>query len=231
MQDENSTKDESISPELTFRLKRAVLLAGGAKRVAEETEFGLSTIYNYMKLKPEPPISFATALARLAKVRIEWLMLGTPPVAEDDDSGDWETQLTMPDHRRVPVFDVQASAGSGMTVLEEEPQTFWGFPKEYLFRLGQPDDLQMLQVQGDSMEPEIPSGNYVMIDRSKTRPSEGVFVVRLDDQIMIKRLRLIGGGRCELISANPLYPPVPIALDDPSFEIKGLVVWAGREMR
>jgi hypothetical protein len=61
---------------LETRIKIAVKLAGGAKKLSENGKFAASTIYNYMKVDPVPPIDFVWMLAEAAGVRAEWLFTG-----------------------------------------------------------------------------------------------------------------------------------------------------------
>ena len=229
MQEENSAKVDSALEGLQFRIKRAVHLAGGVDAAAEATGASRASIYNYQKLKPEPGVRFLLKLARQAKVRPEWLLLGTPPVADDDDSGDWETHLSNT-NTAVPIYDVAVSAGDGVVALEEAPQDFHGFPKDYLASMGQPSNMKMIKVRGESMEPEIQSDSYVMFDLGQCTPADAVFVVRTDDMLQVKRLSLLGGKKAELLSTNPAYRPIPVDLDDPSFQIIGRVTWSGRKM-
>ena len=225
MQEQNSVKGEIISDGLEYRIKRAVTLAGGPPLAAEKVGVALSSIYNYQKLKPSPPLDFLLKLAAISGVREEWLLLGKLPVAKDDDSGDWETHIEKEAGLvRVPVFDT-------VTAVAEEPTGFVQFPSTFLERLGDPGELQMMLVVGDSMNPELQAGEYVMIDPTQTRLSEGLVLAEVDGQLIIKRLRIVGSGFIELISSNPLYDPVRIRIDEPSFAIRGRVVWAGRSIR
>jgi phage repressor protein C with HTH and peptisase S24 domain len=193
----------------------------------------VSTIYNYLKGKPSPPILFLQKLAKGANVRAEWLVLGIPPETTDDDSGDWETHLPPPvsGQTRIPIQDIVASAGDGRQVLSESALGFASFPSAFLRTLGSSVDLSIIKVDGDSMEPELRSGELVMINCGQRELREGLFVIRYGDQLLIKRLHRIGAARIELSSANPLYRPITVDLATaPDFEIIGRAVWTGRTL-
>ena len=59
-------------------------------------------------------------------------------------------------------------------VLEDSPVGFSSFPREFLSGLGKAEELQMLRVSGDSMEPELRSGDHIILDRSQSRMRKGV---------------------------------------------------------
>lgn len=150
------------------------------------------------------------------------------------DGVDWGSSLpaVAADQRRLPVYDVYASAGGGAQVFEDKPTGFLHFPSQYADTLGSADSLEIVRVTGDSMEPSFKAGDQVMIDT--TAPlRDGVYVIRLDDQILLKRIQLIEPGKLRLISDNHIYPPQEIVygnLPSAHFEIKGRAVWTGRAL-
>jgi phage repressor protein C with HTH and peptisase S24 domain len=235
MQQKNAENENNISTNLDLRLKEAVKLAGGPAVVAAEIGVGISTIYNYLKLKPSPPIDFVYKLGRLANVRPSWLFIGELPRKDGDETGDWETHLrpVRLGEKRIPILDVAASAGHGLEVFDVDPESWATFPLDWLMGLGNPDEMSMLRVEGDSMEPELRDGDHVIIDRSQVAMKDGLHVVATDDHLFLKRLRVKGRGKAELVSTNPKYPPfeVEIADDDDisqlATRIVGRVVWAG----
>ncbi len=236
MQDPSPKKESTISKNLDDRLRIAVKRAGGPKAVALQTEFGESTIYNYMKLKPSPPIDFVYALAEVARVRPEWLFIGQMPIAVEDESGDWETSIGPPQvgEKRVPVREVSASAGHGKEVFEEDPRYWFTFPLEWLMSLGDPDAMEIIKVEGDSQAPHLNDGDHVMIDLAQRQPKDGLFVVEFDERLFIKRLNMKGRSKAELLSANPAYPPREVDIPDEDDDVAqsgariiGRVVWSG----
>jgi phage repressor protein C with HTH and peptisase S24 domain len=211
------------------RIQQAVKLAGGAQKAGAVTGFAASTIYNYMRLAPPPPYEFLVKLAEAASVRAEWLLLGQMPRQDGDESGDWESALPPinRDQVRIPIYDIAVSAGAGSSVLREEPTSWAAFPTQYVREIGEASSLHMITVEGDSMEPDLRSGDTVMFDVSATQPRDGMFVIRLGDQLLVKRLRVLGGGTIELVSSNPLYRDIQVDLASEDFEIKGRVKWKG----
>jgi phage repressor protein C with HTH and peptisase S24 domain len=150
-----------------------------------------------------------------------------------DESGDELTVLRNVGYVPVPVTDISASAGPGMTAIDAEADFHIGFNIEWLRRMvSQPDAARILTIKGDSMEPDLRSGDEVMIDLNDNvdRARDGIYVFRLNDQLLVKRLRMLGSQAVELISANPAYPPIGIEIGGDDFKIVGRVVWSSRVM-
>jgi len=77
-------------------------------------------------------------------------------------------------------YDVHAAAGAGMLSEEETPKTTWGVPGEILQHEFQarPASVAIITVEGDSMEPDLKSGDRVMVDLDRKTPSPpGIFVL------------------------------------------------------
>ena len=86
------------------------------------------------------------------------------------------------------------------------------------------------------MEPTLRSGDVVLVDhreKSVARIEEGVYVLRTDDSLLVKRLQLLPGGAFEAHSDNPAYHPFAFTtadIADGQVTIIGRVVWAGHQM-
>ena len=172
----------------------------------------------------------AKGLSRLAAhldTTIDYLVTGIGA-----ESGDWETHLPPPPEGlvRIELYDISLSAGPGAEALDRPPTSYAELPASFIRRFGSPNELALFPTVGDSMEPDIKDGELVMIDRSIARPRDGVVMARLGKDLVIKRMRILGGGKAELVSANELYPPIRVDLHADDFEVIGKAVWAGRAM-
>ena len=81
----------------------------------------------------------------------------------------------------IPEIDVRASAGPGaLNEGIEEIKEMWFFPDPVIrheFR-ARPEDLRMITIDGDSMEPLLASGDRILIDTSQRIPvPPGIFVI------------------------------------------------------
>jgi phage repressor protein C with HTH and peptisase S24 domain len=139
------------------------------------------------------------------------------------------------DHVIVPQLDVGASAGGGAFAEGERALSHIAFDPRWLRRLGAGDgrQLSIISVEGDSMAPTLADGDEILVDRGdgSERLRDGIYVLRRDDALMVKRLALDpAGGGLAIRSDNPAYPSWP-GCDLASIDIVGRVVWCGRQLR
>ena len=88
------------------------------------------------------------------------------------------------------------------------------FPVAWLReRALQPKDCRVIEVVGESMEPTLADGCSILIDLSSSTPyPEGMFVLRTDDELIVKRLVNDREAGWLLVSDNPdkeTYPSQP----------------------
>lgn len=133
---------------------------------------------------------------------------------------------------RVPRLDVRASAGPGALPDERGVGHLVLDARTARTLAGGGGALHAISVVGDSMEPTLSDGDDILVDRADgaARLRDGVYVIRRDDALSVKRIAAGGKGRVTLVSDNRLYPEVPdVPLSE--VEIIGRVVWAGRRLR
>jgi len=106
----------------------------------------------------------------------------------------------------LPVFDVHAAAGAGSLVHSEYQIDSLILPTSLLSEFGlSPNTASIIYVNGDSMEPTLSDGDRLLVDiREQQHPVvNGVYVIRIDDAVYVKRLRWdIPKGIYEIISDN-----------------------------
>jgi phage repressor protein C with HTH and peptisase S24 domain len=92
-----------------------------------------------------------------------------------------------------------------------------------------PAALTLIRVQGDSMVPTLMDGDDIMVEKgAAARPlKDGVYVLRMDDSLMVKRLRRLSSGNIAIVSDNPAHRGWP-DVDPALVQIIGRVVWAAR---
>lgn len=134
----------------------------------------------------------------------------------------------------VPVIDVRASAGFGAVTHGEAKRGAVGFDAKWLRELvrGSSDGLSIICVTGDSMFPTLADGDDVIVNRNDgaSRIRDGIYVLRLDDGLMIKRVaRQPAGGGISIRSDNPEYPSWQNCKLD-RIDIVGRVLWYGRKL-
>lgn len=93
-------------------------------------------------------------------------------------------------------------------------------------------NLSVISVKGDSMEGVLNDGDTILINHGQTTPRDGLYVLRLNENLLVKRLQLIPGGIVNVISANEAYPTFEIDLKNPTDDVAiiGRVEWFGRSI-
>jgi phage repressor protein C with HTH and peptisase S24 domain len=135
----------------------------------------------------------------------------------------------------VPRLDVGASAGSGAEAREERAIGQIAFDEAWLRRMrigGGAGQLSMIRVEGDSMVPTLSDGDEIMVDRgdSAERLRDGIYVLRIDDALVVKRVARNPAKRSISVrSDNEAYPSWPDC-DPAAVDVVGRVVWVGRRL-
>lgn len=124
-------------------------------------------------------------------------------------------------------FDTSLSMGPGALALEEpEPLGYWMFEAQWLRTLSQAaaSQLGVVKVDGDSMQPTLLAGDWVLIDRTQTRLSrEGIYAIRVGDDAWVKRLSLnLKDRTVRIISDNATIPFQDISMEE--IDVIGRVV-------
>jgi phage repressor protein C with HTH and peptisase S24 domain len=129
---------------------------------------------------------------------------------------------------------VAVSAGPGAFVDKELGKPYFAFDDRWLKALtsSPPAQLSIVRVEGDSMAPTLNAGDDILVDLadSTERLRDGIYVLRIDEALVVKRLALNPVGRRVTVqSDNPAYP------DWPDCGLKnihaiGRVIWSGRRI-
>ncbi|MFY3134240.1 XRE family transcriptional regulator [Achromobacter ruhlandii] len=127
-------------------------------------------------------------------------------------------------------LDVRLSAGHGELVMSEDERGRLSFRADFLRSAGaSPEDTVSVSVKGDSMEPLIPDGAVILVNRSATSIINGkVYAFRHHGEVLVKRLYKGNGGFIAR-PENPAggYPDMHLSFEDPEIEIIGRAFWVG----
>ena len=165
----------------------------------------------------------------LLKDHILWLMTGSENLNIEPEV----KQKT--GHINLPFYEVKASAGDGTLVESEEQTHLISFEPEWLNKeIGvNPNDVFLMLVEGDSMYPTLKNGAMIMVNRNLNGLSDGIYVMRHDHNLLVKRLQLLPDGIIKVKSDNNMYEPWEINkkhLNGTDIELIGRVVWSGQRM-
>lgn len=133
---------------------------------------------------------------------------------------------------RIPQLQIEASAGPGSLAEEDLPEGNMAFGPEWLKKLNvDPAKLSIIRVDGDSMDPTLCDGDDIMVDhRAAELPlRDGIYVLRMDDVLLVKRIALRPGGRLSIRSDNSQYPDWE-DVEAAETRIIGKVIWTGRRL-
>ncbi len=137
------------------------------------------------------------------------------------------------DYVLIPTLDIGASAGSGAIADGENPIATLAFQSNWVRTIasGRPEALSVIHVEGDSMLPTLADGDHIVVDTDdRERLRDGIYVLRTDDALLVKRLGVNPATRrLSIKSDNPAYPSWDDC-DPATVAVIGRVVWVGRRL-
>ncbi len=236
-----------------LRTVRDSLLNESRGVTAEKLGVSLVTLQNYENGAREPSATFVVDFAKLAGVELDWLLLGTGPMrkgpaaeAAQRVEGSSQQGSTCACHDTlgnpvdleefvfIPRYNLQAAAGHGAATDGEKPLFSMAFRKYWIehYLRANPADLSVISVKGDSMEGVLNNRDVILLNRADTQASGGLYVLRLDGDLVVKRVQRLPGNKLRVSSANEAYAPFEVDMNDtPSdFAVIGRVVWFGRQI-
>lgn len=224
------SREMRSSAALTARIRQVVDANGGPTAAAKLIGMSLPTLRSWYTGKVSPGAVALNDFGVATGSSVAWLLNGGP-VSTWPEAGDPYPELH-DDWELVPVYDIRAAAGAGAAIDEEAVIDHLAFRDSWLRKHIAADTggLALLYVDGDSQEPILRAGDLIMINRKERAIREGLFVVRLGDGLLVKRLHRAGADQVVLKSENPAYDPVNVDLrrDGDGFKVIGRVVWMSR---
>lgn len=141
--------------------------------------------------------------------------------------------IPQPDQDYVPVQVLPTYAGMGGGGTGEGDREIALVPRALVVDIlrGKPEDFWLVNVRGDSMEPDFRHGDQILIDRRDTSPAQpGPFALWDGDwgEYVIKNVERARTGEVRIFSSNPKYTAESAPADGTS--IIGRPVWFGRRL-
>lgn len=209
--------------------------AGGPKKVAELSRVSISTLNAAIAGRNEPKIGFIAHIADAIGASLDFIVFGKEPVAEAStqpsrsDGGKVGDEVFV----QVPFYNIRASAGPGAAAMEDDSPQTYAIARSFLLSLNVlPERGAMLTVQGDSASPTLYPGDIILIDRALHELRDGgLYVIGVDDDIVVKRVERQLDRSIILKSDNPAYSPQHVsAADSERLRVIGRVRWAIHEL-
>lgn len=212
---------------------------------AKECGFGESLLRKYLQ-GAQPNTSNLVSMANAGGVTVDWLATGRLPktrssladggYARPEPSAPQGTGEARADYVAIPLYsEIRAAAGYGVVNGHAMADDALMFKEEWIrHELGaRPQDLWLIRVHGDSMEPTLRAGDVILVDSRASRPDrEGIYILRLGDALLVKRLQVMPGRKIRVTSDNTAFEPWMIDQEGggDDMAIIGRVVWSGRRM-
>lgn len=172
------------------------------------------------------PEKWILNLSRSFRLNPDWIETGQGPKyirGSEDDS----LEFTV-----IPKVRARLSAGGGSFEVGEEIEGYYSFRGQWLARKGSPRSMVLMNVFGNSMEPEIKDGDTILVDESQKDILAGaIYAVGVDDTVMVKRVEK-HPNKLVLQSDNSTYQPIYLEGEEiEKARIIGKVLWVCRELR
>ena len=192
---------------------------------AEAAGVAKSTLQNWVEGKTDPSFEGLVRLSDAAGVSVEWLATGHSPSERVLPSLD-------PDFVMIPRYEVETSAGPGALMAEENVVDYMAFQAGWVRHVlhADPQRLALITAVGDSMEPTIRAGDLLLVDIGINQVvDDAIYVIAMDDHLVVKRLQRFFGGAVSVKSDNPTYAEQTLTAENLSQAyIAGRVRWIGR---
>ncbi len=147
-------------------------------------------------------------IAKILKVRPEWLSSGSGAMRTDDEGENQSSRLNQ-DVFRLDILDLAVSAGPGIVNQEfvEILHSVEYAPAEarHMFDGRKAENIRIINVRGDSMSSTIEPGDLLFVDISvKSFDGDGIYAFLYDDTAHVKRLQKMK-DKLLVISDNKSY--------------------------
>lgn len=211
--------------------------------VAEFLGVALSTLQAWENEDREPSATHILKLAECLEVSVEWLVSGCSETVGDkvslpavksvlptlDVQGN---HVDLDEFVFVPRYNVAASAGFGAWNDDESPMFTVSFRRYWVVNhlKADPKRLSVISVNGDSMAGILNDKDIILVNHDDRDPREGIYVIRLDSQLLVKMVQRLPGSKLRISSTNPAFEPFTVDLENipDDFDVVGKVVWYGR---
>lgn len=234
----------------TFNERMTLLLEQfGGPKLAAATGISRTQLHRLKEEGRETTRENLLKICEVAGVNLIWLMTGQGLMYAD---GTAEPALKAPAkattkpasadslsdrYALIPLYNVSAAAGHGAVVEHEEVVDSLAFKREWISQTldATPADLYLINVQGESMTPTLHPGDVILVDRrnGENITTDGIYVIRMGDSLLVKRIQRLPGQKLRISSDNPAYQPFELKIDEAASDelaIIGRVVWSGRRM-
>lgn len=165
------------------------------------------------------PLDLAKKISKEYKINFEWLLTG-----EGEMLAIHAINIVKIPQRG----EVDCAAGNGCIISDENITDYVSFDNKILKELGANiSHCEIIRVKGDSMYPTLQTGDKVLVDTSQKEIFDNkIYIIRIDNELKIKRIHKLSSGKVGITSDNPFYQPETLDPEKVDFEICGRVLWS-----
>ncbi|CCO23779.1 LexA family transcriptional regulator [Maridesulfovibrio hydrothermalis] len=193
-------------------------------QLARELGVGRAAV-SLVKKKGAIPPRWILELSVRYNLDSNWLESGVGAARPEDSAEEFAGEFS-----RIPKVAARLSAGGGSFETGGEVEGYFAFRTDWISSKGNPSDMVLMEVYGNSMEPELKEGDIVLLDQSKHNIlAGGIYAIGVEDTVMVKRVEK-RPGQVVLHSDNTDYSPIFLGGDElENVRVLGRVVWVSRE--
>lgn len=220
----NSTVKKEFAKRMSDILQERFF--GNVSMFARTIDVTPTSINRWINEGSEPSLTLLVNIAERLNVDVHWLMTGENTSIKTQTVADADADK----YAYIPYFpNIVASAGGGRLNDEGQAREHLAFRKDWIESSAlNANNLVAIKATGDSMVPTIPENTTILIDKSKDNAVDGrIYVVRVDEQLFIKRVQRLPTGGIRLISDNAIYAPMDLSkadLEQSDIKVYGQVV-------
>lgn len=239
----SSAKQQAI--ELGSRISTAVDRIGSLVQAGKVAGVTDEAVARWRDGLSKAPFDGIVRLCQASNLSLEWMATGQGHrdadqqggnVLQQEITGDGSLQaLTVTGDNEmvfIPRLEVEAAAGAGAVVEHERVAEMMGFSEDWLrARHITPAAARIVTARGDSMEPTIRDGDFLIVDTAISEAVDnGLYVLTFNGVVLVKRLFIMRNGGLVISSDNKIagrdeeIPPHEV----PEIRIAGRVMWYGR---
>lgn len=224
--------EQSSDKSANKRLERAIKGTGkSVSEISEETGVQRRTIFRLFKEGTSIKSEYLQLFYDFYGIDPNYILFGdikvTDSVHSSSHVGDKELPYADSEFTYIPFYSVRAEAGGGSIAEDKDPLPM-AFRRRWVdqhLRTSY-NNLFLMKVAGDSMYPTLNEDEIILVDQSiRTPPPEDIYVIRLDELLLIKRIQYVPPGKqVNLLSDNDHYAQITVS-DHQELHIIGRVCW------
>lgn len=159
---------------------------------------------------------------------VNWLISGVGEMRIEDEG------RNLSEYSFLPLYSCVGDMGPGREAGDDEIVDWIAYKNEWLQMELKTSarNLALIIAEGDSMLPTISPGDTLVVDHSRRQLSvDGVYVLNLFGNCLVKRIQVLMDGSVKIISDNAAYASQVVRNGDlEGLHVAGRVVWHGKRL-